>query len=236
MVMLVRNSYRATFAVTMAFLFNAGWVDSIVLYNVYNESVTYVTGNFSSVGDAIATHNIFFMFNIFMLIFGFIGGATVSGIILRTQNLYFDKTYGWVLILQAIFTLIGLLLMNQSGYKVYVYYDLMFLSFAMGMQNATTSIYSGGLARTTHLTGTTTDFGIHLGRWMARKAYDGRKLFFYFSSMIMFAVGSAAGAFWSHHSDHNYLYLLLPSILIPLAYGVYYIFFNERSRKRRFAS
>jgi uncharacterized membrane protein YoaK (UPF0700 family) len=211
----------------MAFLFNAGWIDSIVLYNVYNESVTYMTGNFSSVGDGLATHNIFFLVNILSLIIGFILGATLSGILLRTENLYFDKAYGRILLLQAVFTLVGLLLMNHSGYKVYVYYDLFFLAVAMGIQNSLTSIYSGGLARTTHLTGTTTDFGIHLGRMIANKPYDRKKLIFYFFSMVTFAFGATMGATWSHYSNEDYLFLLLPSIIIPLAYGIYYIFFSK---------
>ena len=230
MVMLVKNSYKATFFVAMAFLFNSGWIDSIVLYNVYNESVTYMTGNFSSVGDAIATHNFFFLINVLSLIIGFIFGAMLSGMLLRTENLYFDKTYGRVLILQAVFTLLGLVLMNHSGYKVYAYYDLFFLAIAMGIQNSLTTIYSNGLARTTHLTGTTTDFGIHLGRLFARKPYDKKKLLFYFSSMLVFLIGAAIGGLWSHYSKEDYLYLLLPSIIIPLIYGFYYIFINKHPR------
>ncbi len=227
MVMLVKNSTRATFVVAMAFLFNAGWIDSIVLYNVYNESVTYMTGNFSSAGDAIATHNIFFLVNILSLIIGFIIGAILSGILLRTENLYFDKAYGRTLLLQAIFTLIGLVLMNHSGYKVYVYYDLFFLAIAMGIQNSLTSIYSGGLVRTTHLTGTTTDFGIQLGRMIAKKPYDRKKLVFYFFSMVIFAFGATMGAAWSHYSKEDYLLLLLPSIILPLGYGIYYLAFGK---------
>jgi uncharacterized membrane protein YoaK (UPF0700 family) len=232
MVMLVENSYRSTFIVVLMFLFNAGWIDSIVLYNVYNESITYVTGNFSSIGNGIAKNDIYFVFNILSLIIGFVIGAMLGGIFLKTENLAFDKAYGRTLLLQAAFTLVGLLLMNQSGYKVYVYYDLFFLSVAMGIQNSLTSIYSGGLARTTHLTGSVTDLGVQIGRMVANKPYDNKKLIFYFSSMVIFTFGATMGTIWSHYSKENYLFLLLPSIIIPFVYGFYYRFASSYSKMK----
>jgi uncharacterized membrane protein YoaK (UPF0700 family) len=48
------------------------------------------------------------------------------------------------------------------------------LLFAMGLQNATVSMISGSVVRTTHLTGMFTDLGIELAE-VAQKRYDSKK-------------------------------------------------------------
>ncbi len=45
---------------------------------------------------------------------------------------------------------------------------VLLLCFMMGLQNAVTTVLSGGDARTTHVTGTMTDIGIELGHLIAR--------------------------------------------------------------------
>lgn len=223
------SNYLATYIASMAFLFNAGWIDSIVLYDVYSESVTYMTGNFSSMGNAIASEDLFFLANVLALIVGFIFGAALSGMMLKSDHLYFDKAFGRTLLLQALFTWVGLFLMNRTGFNTYAYYDLFFLAVAMGIQNSLTTIYSGGIGRTTHLTGTATDFGIQLGRFIGRKSYDKQKLIFLGLSMVIFTCGAAMGGTWTHYSKEDYIYLLLPSVVIPLSYAVYYIWLNKRN-------
>ncbi|MDE5033855.1 DUF1275 domain-containing protein, partial [Francisella tularensis subsp. holarctica] len=42
--------------------------------------------------------------------------------------------------------------------------DDLFLALVMGMQNSLTTLFFGGFARTTHMTGTNTELGIEIGR------------------------------------------------------------------------
>ena len=98
--------------------------------------------------------------------------------------------------------------------------DDLFLAIAMGMQNSFTTLFFGGFARTTHMTGTTTDFGIEIGKVLKGDKSNIWKIPFYFTCMTVFILGNAVGVLWVKISGNNYTLMLFPSVLLPIFVGI----------------
>ena len=90
-----------------------------------------------------------------LLVFCFILGAFITGLIIKSEYYHKDYRYGLTLIIQAILVCVAMFLM-QNGYA----YSEYLLATTMGLQNAMTTHYSSALIRTTHMTGTATDLGV----------------------------------------------------------------------------
>jgi uncharacterized membrane protein YoaK (UPF0700 family) len=74
--------------------------------------------------------------------------------------------YALPLMLEAVLILLfGLMGARLAAFEgLLVPFTIVLLCFVMGLQNAVVTKLSGGVVRTTHLTGTVTDHGIELGR------------------------------------------------------------------------
>jgi uncharacterized membrane protein YoaK (UPF0700 family) len=102
---------------------------------------------------------------------------------------------------------------------------LAILSFAMGLQNAAVASTTGLAVRTTHLTGPTTDLGIHLGTALLTSGFERREALrgaaLRGGKIIAFTVGAMlslplTGAF-------GYLALLVPAVFILCAAALSFI-------------
>jgi uncharacterized membrane protein YoaK (UPF0700 family) len=104
---------------------------------------------------------------------------------------------------------------DESGDFVF----LCALSFAMGLQNAAVATSTGALVRTTHLTGPTTDLGIHLAelcfiKGPAREVVK-QHATLRTGKLLMFALGAAVAVPLSH--DLGFLTLLIPAAIVAAA-------------------
>jgi len=95
------------------------------------------------------------------------------------------------------------------------------LPFAMGIQNAITTLTSVG--RTTHVTGTLTDLGIAIGNREHRKAI------FFFSMWAGFAVGSGIAFVTFLHIPSTFIRLLI----LAIAFGISGSFYAHPAVVRR---
>jgi len=95
------------------------------------------------------------------------------------------------------------------------YEMLALLCLASGLQNAAITSASGGVVRTTHLTGLTTDLGIGISRVLfpgddeRLNVRERKALFLKAASIFSFVVGSVIGAYLFLH--YKYLGFLFPS-------------------------
>lgn len=170
--------------------FNGGYINSICMLSILGIPVGYVTGNLTISADAIAQGNIIRFLYLIGLVFCFLFGSIISGLLVKNQNFKMDRRYTASIILQFITMLIAtLLLFHDSLTSSY------FLALTMGMQNAMTTHYGSALIRTTHMTGTTTDLGILISRWIKGDQIEYWKMLLYVSLITGFAIGAISGAF-----------------------------------------
>ncbi len=169
--------------------FNGGYINSISLASILKNAVGYVTGDLTIAGAAIEQKQYWLFAHLMLLVVFFLIGSVISGLVIKGQNFKLDRRYSLSLIFQAATVLSAMLLLvhgyDQAGY---------FLALTMGMQNAMTTHYGSALIRTTHMTGTTTDLGIIISRWI--KGYDIEfwKLRLYIFLIVGFACGAIFGA------------------------------------------
>lgn len=98
--------------------------------------------------------------------------------------------------------------------------DDLFLAMVMGMQNSFTTLFFGGFARTTHMTGTTTDLGIEIGRVLRGNMDNLWKIPFFITCMTMFVIGNAAGVIWVQITGEYFTLMLFPSVILPIFVGI----------------
>jgi uncharacterized membrane protein YoaK (UPF0700 family) len=191
------------------------------------EYVTHVTGIVTRVGLEWQTLGV--IFGYLLVIVCFMLGAAASVVAIQGR-IHRGKPPQWFRpLLTVALILAAVAVSGQAGGfgtgKLVVAAQspaivlLSILAFAMGLQNAAVATSTGLAVRTTHLTGSATHFGIHLGvvclaggearRFAARAAcLRGGK-------MISFAVG--AGLAVPLIAAVDYLTLLLPAALVLTA-------------------
>lgn len=176
--------------------FNGGYINSICLVSILKNAVGYVTGNLTVAGDSFEKGSYLLFLDLIVLVLCFLLGSIVSGFIVKGQNLARDHRYNMSIVLQMIFVFIAMLLLyfnhKEAGYL---------LAVTMGMQNAMTTHYGTALIRTTHMTGTTTDLGILIARWIKEGSIETWKFSLYLSLILGFLIGAVVGAVfyaWIH--------------------------------------
>ena len=95
-------------------------------------------------------------------------------------------------------------------------------SLTCGMQNGLTSKYSNNIIRTTHLTGTTTDFGVTIGHIIKGRVNEINKLVLQLISIICFFCGGIFGTFAYYKYNHySLLFSSITSLSIGLSFFIY---------------
>ncbi len=169
--------------------FNGGYVSSISLVSILKNPVGYVTGNLTQAGELFEKGEYGLFLHLFTLVFCFLLGSMLSGLIIKDQCFKIDYRYDFSLLLQLGGVIASMVLLflgfHQAGYL---------LAAVMGMQNAMTTHYGSALIRTTHMTGTTTDLGILLSYWIKGRKVEFWKMRLYGFLIIGFSAGAIAGA------------------------------------------
>ncbi len=181
----------------------AGWVDTVGLRLFLHERVSFMTGRAAQIGEWLARSEYKKLTLIAIIVIAFIAGAGTSTKVTRKWGLTGGLTFTGVLLFLSAFLV----------YTEHVHFVSIAIPFAMGSQNAATSLTA--INRTTHLTGPATDIGIKLsmGDWSGA--------IFWILRWIAFPIGAFLGyefteiAIKHDHLDTS-LALIIPSILIIL--------------------
>jgi uncharacterized membrane protein YoaK (UPF0700 family) len=218
-----------TYVICIALIFNAGWIDSVVLYKSFGASVAAMTGNYRILGHSITEFDFDFAYQVIILIVGFIIGAAINGLVIKEDHYIIGINHTKTLILQSLILLIGTMLIDNHLNEFLL--DDIFLAIAMGMQNSFTTLFFGAFARTTHMTGTTTDLGIEIGRALRGDFRSLWKIPFFITCLIAFTLGNAAGVLWIGISGQYFTFMLFPSVLLPIIVGIIILYVYQLKKK-----
>lgn len=194
--------------------FCAGFINAIAFLSFSHQAVTHLTGNLSIFSIALFKQNVPDLIHLTILIFSFLVGAILSGIIILDPHLQLGRSYGRALFLESF-----LLFLAVIGFAQGALWGEYLASMACGLQNAMVSSYSGAIVRTTHMTGIITDLGRLLGNYLRKAEVDFRKIKLFSLILLSFIFGGVWGAISFKHAGS--LALLFPAALV-LALGIIY--------------
>ena len=144
----------------------AGHVNSVMLM-AFGLPVSQMTGTASHLSEGMALAIPMVMITAVIILTGFIGGATLSGLLIGRRPFPQSTRYAWALGLESLLlgiAVIGVILGSAIA-------ALASAAIACGLQNVLVASYRGLLIRTTHVTGIATDLGVHLARLIRRRAW-----------------------------------------------------------------
>jgi uncharacterized membrane protein YoaK (UPF0700 family) len=208
-------------SLTAGFVNAAGFLSFLVL-------TTNVTGHVAIFAERLAfgDYHSAWIVGVWMLMFFM--GAFVSGVIIKMLGRHQRFAYTLPLVIEMI-----ILLMAAIHVKWFEATDSNdrftsgSLLFAMGLQNATVSMISGSVVRTTHLTGMFTDLGIELAGSVYNTAKSKEsstlysKIFLRLVIIGSFFTGCVTSAYCYHFLNYKTFYvpvaLLLTGILFDIS-------------------
>ena len=191
-----------------------------------NRFVTHVTGFATLFGMDAASGHYRLAIGMLSVPLYFLIGVMAAGYFTDTAIMRGEKprfkevmlAVAGLLIMAALLGYFGLFGEFETAFVLEAHYALLvMLSVASGLQNAVLTTASGGVVRSTHLTGITTDLGMGLVRAaFARKRKDVKAREYYrnwlrFANILGFIAGSLVGALLFHFV--HYLGFLLPGLL-----------------------
>jgi len=173
--------------------FNSGWINGCCLSGhmaagAPKQSVAGFTGAYTNAGLELAdgdSEN--FRFHISMIL-SFIAGSFLTGLINPHGKPYeLTPEYGPTFLIGAsLLIAASILAANEPASKSYYY----LAAAANGLQNGMSSVYSGNLLRTCHLTGTSTDIGLFLAQIVRGIRNNEWKLYVLLLLAFSFLLGS----------------------------------------------
>jgi uncharacterized membrane protein YoaK (UPF0700 family) len=154
----------------------------------------------------------------------FLGGAFISNFIIKSlQDKSRYRAHSVPMILEIV------ILFAVAIYGYHFYDDSMFereaiigaILFSMGLQNSLVSNISGGLIKTSHLTGLFTDLGSDLAELVHPRAEAGKavkhKIIIRLTILTFYFIGGIAGGYFFDLYDFRIFYFI-PLILLTILY------------------
>ncbi|HEY0335040.1 MAG TPA: YoaK family protein [Stenotrophomonas sp.] len=205
----------------------AGMINVVSYLGITRLLVSHVTGSTSLLGVALAQGDWQAARLLSGLLLAFVMGASISGLLIRDDELQLGRRYGVTLTLIA-----AMILLATTMFEGPVVWATWILAMACGMLNAMASTYSGSVVRTTHITGMLTDLGICVGHLLRGLPLQARRMIL--CSLIIggFFAGSLLGVWLFIHFQHQALYV--PATLIGstgIAYFLYRQWWAPRTRR-----
>ena len=197
--------------------FIAGMINAMGYLGFRHQAVTHMTGTTSLLGIVAVQGDVRDIVYFGTMLLAFAGGCALSGFIVGDSALQLGRRYGVALAVESALLFLAVPLLHQQNEI-----GLWLAASASGLQNAMAATYSGGVVRTSHVSGIVTDLGMFLGHWMRGDKPDGRRVRLYCALFIGFLGGGVASAlafpYWQERT------LLAPAVLtgcVGIAYAVY---------------
>lgn len=220
----LKDIYRKEYTLLWVLLsFKAGLLNAAG-FLIAGSYVSHITGFGTQIGLALGHREYTFGAELLVIPIAFIGGALFTSLVLDV-NYSKDKVPHYPVVQLAITSLIGLIsigfatgffrpdiVASHSESSVIL---IGMLCFVCGIKNALTTWASHGKIRTTHITGLSTDIGLHLPKIFrpsgASSRYPESRAVTYvrIATLISFSIGSCMAA------------MLIPTV----GHGVFYISF-----------
>jgi uncharacterized membrane protein YoaK (UPF0700 family) len=220
----LENLYKKEYALLWAILsFKAGLINAAG-FLITGSYVSHVTGFGTQIGLAWGHEDYTIGLELLVIPIAFIGGAIITSLVLD-RNYSKDKVPNYPIVQLLITALIGLIsicfmigffqidtLAGKSENSIFL---IGLLCLVCGLKNGLTTWASHGKIRTTHITGLSTDIGLHLKKIFQPEGSNSRYpeprkvTYVRISTLVSFSIGSSISA------------LLIPTI----NYKIFYISF-----------
>ena len=203
--------------------FVAGIID-VVGVLAFLAFTSNVTGHVASLAKNIVKQDFNSILVFGLWLFMFLFGAFVSNFIVKSlQHISYYRAHSAPVVLE----ILVLLFIAYYGNN---FYDettqerqivIGALLFAMGLQNSLVSNVSGGLIKSTHLTGLFTDLGSELADWMhplTRESQEVKnKIYVRLTILVFFIFGGLMGGYFFNIYEFKVFYFV-PVILLTIVY------------------
>jgi len=197
------------------FCFQAGLINSGG-FLACHRFVSHITGFGTRIGAEFINKNILLGFEMLTIPIGFILGCFVAGYYSEIK----DKKFALPLLMMSgiliLITIFGSLnYFGPFGEPLILERDfflLFLLCFSCGLQNSLLTSITGGIVRTTHMTGVATDLGLSLVRCLKKEDPTANTwLKFRLYKITLFGFGATTGALL--FNELNYLGFLIPAVM-----------------------
>lgn len=212
-------SYALIFLVGGLMSLVAGHINSIMLLT-FNLPVSQMTGIASHISEGIGFQDWSMLAKTTAILLSFIFGAFISGLLIGHSQYRKSPSYGFALLVNACLLAVAIV-----AYQIWPLLSLLLTAVACGLQNALVASYKGLQIRTTHITGTATDIGVHLAHsFKNRQSLDWRA-WLLICLLVSFILGGLIGIL-------SYPALGLSSLWIPavLSCGLGFIYLTSSQK------
>ncbi|MET3502950.1 uncharacterized membrane protein YoaK (UPF0700 family) [Mucilaginibacter rubeus] len=183
-----------------------------------------ITGHVANLAKHIIEQNYRQMIIFLVWLLMFFAGAFVSSFIVRS----FDDKSRWranstPMVIEAVI-LLGVAIYGHNFYRETQMEREIVISailFSMGLQNSLVSNISGGLIKSSHLTGLFTDLGSEVAEWFHPRIKNteaaGNKILIRFTVLGFYLFGALAGGYFFNLYEFAIFYFI-PVILLTIMY------------------
>ncbi len=198
----------------------AGMVNVVGYLGFEHQAITHLTGTTTLLGAALASGNGQAAWQLAAMLFAFVAGAMLSGLLVQDSVLRLGRRYGVALAIEAVLLAAAVPLFTRGSFAGPV-----LAAAAIGLQNAMATTYSGAVIRTSHVSGMFTDLGITLGHALRGLPVARRRLWLCLVIIASFLAGGVLGALAFAAFDYRALYL--PALLTG-ATGMSYVAWKHK--------
>jgi len=208
-------------AVAMVFSFNGGYINAVCFVGVWRTGLTHLTGSSTNFSIRLVNPPKVGQFSSldllgFVVLFGI--GGFVGGLILGPSHLKWGCLQGVCWVIFGLAMAVGWYLAPRPADLHLGVPGALAVAFAMGLQNAATSLFTPIVVRSSHVSGTVLDTGIGLGQCVRDRNWDNIwKVKFHLPNYIAFLVGALVGTVAYNHLGHN---ALLANVAFGLVVGL----------------
>lgn len=181
-----------------------------------------VTGHVATLAKHVVERNFEEVIVFFIWLLMFLLGAFAANFIIKSVE---DKSKYWAHAQPIILEIIILLLIATYGHHFYdetqTEREILIGAtlFTMGLQNSMVSVISGGLIKTSHLSGLFTDLGGELAEWFHPKSKKPQeikhKLYIRLTILSFYFFGGMVGGYFFNEYEFA-LFFFIPFILITI--------------------
>lgn len=208
-------------ASSTAFVAGAVNVTGLIAFFAFSSNVT---GHVANLANNIATVDLEDVLSFALWLISFFAGAYVSSYIIKSYNTFSNyKAYSIPLIIEMVILTMIALYCDFFYEKKHIEGEVIvgFMLFSMGLQNGMASIISGGLIKSTHLTGLITDLGAEIADYFHPKSDKPKllknKLVVRITILSFYLIGGVVFGYCFYLFNFEVLYII-PVILATILY------------------
>ena len=183
-----------------------------------------ITGHVANMAKNMVQQNFRELLVIFLWLLAFFTGAFISSFIIRSLS---NRSHYYAHAMPVALEILVLLFVALYGNNFYnetnIEREIVIgaVIFAMGLQNSMVSTLSGGLIKSSHLTGLFTDLGGDIAEWLhpasEQKTATRNKIFIRLTILSFYFLGGIAGAYF--FNKYNFvIFYFVPLILLTILY------------------